>query len=317
MKLRGISASRISTYDMCLFKYFLTYHLKSKMKSNFGALNGSIVHAILERVADRVDEDWMRQLYDGYAGILKVTNNFGDEEVLESPLIYAKPSDYSDVKPYCDSCPFADLNDGVCSISQKPLDDLPGCPKSIFEDTVDMVRDAINKYQALFENNLVFTEKKITIDIPGCPAPVTCIIDLILRHGNTIEVVDYKAGKWCKDFAECREDTQVRIVSWAAREYFINNGPENGFNGIENVIVTFDYFRKNPVTLAFSAEEDAATRAFLIKKGVQMEKEKSVTRVVGNKSPQSNWKCKALCDVEVCTREWKGAFRLNSNNEVD
>jgi ATP-dependent helicase/DNAse subunit B len=49
MKLLGVSASRISTYEQCLFKYFLVYHLKAKLKSNFGATNGSLIHSVLER----------------------------------------------------------------------------------------------------------------------------------------------------------------------------------------------------------------------------------------------------------------------------
>lgn len=316
MKLHGISASRISTYDMCLFKYFLIYHLRAKMKSNFGALNGSIVHSILERVASGVDDDWMQQLYQGYAGKLEVTNNFGKLEILESPLIYAKLKEYADVKPYCDACPFADGNNGVCSISQKPLDQLPGCPKSLFEETMDMIRGALTKYKEMFEERLVFTEKKIVIDLPGCPAPITCIIDLVLRDGDTIEVVDYKAGKWCKDFDECRKDTQVRIVSWAARKFFIENGTENGFSGIKNIIVTFDYFRQNPVTLAFTEAENAETEAYLINKGLRMKRQKRVTRVVGNRNPEKDWKCKALCDPSVCKREWKGAFTLDKDDEA-
>jgi hypothetical protein len=314
MKLNGISASRIATYDQCLFKYFLVYHLKTRMKSNFGALNGSIVHHILERFASNVDSDWMNQLYLGYAGKLEVTNNFDELEILESPLIYAKPKEYADVKPYCDICPFADIKNGVCSISQESLDSLPGCPKAIFEETVDMVRDVIKSYEQKFKDHLLYTEKKIVIDLPGCAAPITCIIDLILQYGDTVEIVDYKAGKWTKDFGECRKDTQVRIVSWAARKYFIENGSENGHNDIKNIIVTFDYFRKRPVTLAFTPEEDAETEAFLIEKGNKMASQKRVTRVVGNRDPSKDWRCSALCDPSVCKREWKGSFTLDDND---
>lgn len=315
MKLKSISPSRISTFDLCHFKYFLTYHLKEKLKTNYGALNGSIIHSILENYAKKANFDWMQQLYEGFSGNLQIENKFGEKEILESPLRYAAASVYKDVKPHCDLCPFADLKSNQCNISKQNIDKLAGCPKKLFEESIDLVRSAIEKYKDAFETRLIATELKVTFELPGCLAPITAIIDLVLRRDDhTIEVIDYKAGKSTKNFEECRSDIQVRTCSLAARKYFIENGEANGFPGITNIMICFDYFRDKPIRLAFTPEEDAETARMLVKKSIEIKSQKNVTRIA--KPDYYPWECKALCDIDVCKKLWKKPFKLDENDEI-
>ena len=65
MLIKNASASRIETFNTCLFKYWLTYHEKAKLKSNWGASHGSLLHDILEKYANGSDKDWMDRLYKG------------------------------------------------------------------------------------------------------------------------------------------------------------------------------------------------------------------------------------------------------------
>lgn len=316
MKLKGLSPSRISTYNQCVFKYFLNYHLKTELKSNYGAANGTLIHAIMDRFASNQDRDWMQQLYTGFAGELEVINNFDKKEKLKSPLVYAKAEAYQEIKPHCDVCPFADLKNNQCRITKHSIDNLVGCPKKLFEESIDLTRQAIEKYKDAIATRLISSETKITFELPGCPAPITVIIDLVLQKGSSaVEVIDFKFGKGTKTFSECREDIQVRTCSLAARKFFIENGAANGFPGIKNVFLTFDYFRKKPITLAFTPKEDEETANFLIRKGQEIKNNKSITRIAKDNN-NFHWSCKNLCDIETCKKMWKGNLKLDENDEV-
>jgi len=309
MLIKNASASRIETFNTCLFKYFLTYHEKAKLKSNWGASHGSLLHDILEKFANGTDKDWMDRLYKGYGGVLITEDKFGASITLESPLVWAKTNDYKSVKPECDGCPFA--KDDHCSISLQKLDSLSGCPRKLFEKSVKILHDVFRRYDPIYSNNLLIgTEYKIEFTIPGTDVPLVCILDLVVNRGNgVVEVIDYKFGNYTKDFDELSADVQARICSYAARKEFIDDINKKGHQ-FKHVYLTFDYFMQAPATVAFTEIQDSATERSLVATVHKIKNTTEVTRLCGDKDPTSHWKCKAMCDPDVCRAKWKGAFKL-------
>jgi hypothetical protein len=318
LKLNSISPSRIKTFDTCKFKYWLTYHRPDvKLKSNFGASHGTLLHDILEHFSNDKDKDWVTRLYKGYAGKLETINKFGAVETLESPLVWAKIKDYQDKKPFCDTCPYATKTH--CSISQEPLDALTGCPRDLFDNSISMIETTIGRYIKTWKNILkdssgvpIGTEYSFKINVAGTDVPMIGVMDLVIeRDKDTIHIIDYKTGVSTQNYEECLEDIQVKMYSLASRREFIDDVNGKGYK-YKNVILTFDYFTNKPITLSFTKEQDDATEEEVAKKIHQIQSTDWITRIVkSNKELQykSNWKCMYLCDNAVCAREWKGEFK--------
>lgn len=318
LKLKNCSPSKIKTYDMCKFKYWLTYHcLDVDLKSNWGAAHGSLLHDILENLANGTDTDWMARLYKGYAGELSTLDRKGQPEIMESPLIWAKEKDYANKKPYCDTCPYKQGNH--CAISKQELSALKGCPRDLFDESVRMLDSTIKRYKGSIWNkilrdaqgNMIGTEYPFEVKINGTDVPLIGIMDLVIEEDpETIHIIDYKSGAWVQNYAECREDIQVKIYSMASRKEFIEDVNKKGYK-YKNVILTFDYFTSDPITLAFTADEDAATEQWTANKINEIQSTQWIDRIVRSNEDFSQrwaWKCRSLCDTEVCISKWRGKF---------
>lgn len=319
LKLKSCSPSRIKTFDMCRFKYWLTYNCPDvKLKSNWGAVHGSLLHDVLENLANEVDTDWMNRLYRGYAGELATLDRKGQPEIMESPLVWAKAKDYHDKRPYCDTCPYK--QDDVCGISKQKLDALTGCPRALFDSSVSMLETTIKRYRnGIWDKMLrdangvpIGTEYSFNINIEGTDVPLIGIMDLVIEEDpETIHIIDYKSGAWVQNYTECREDIQVKIYSMASRKEFIEDVNKKGYK-YKNVILTFDYFTSDPITIAFTADEDAATERWTAKKINEIQNTSWIDRIVRSNEDFSQrwaWKCKSLCDTEVCSSKWNGKFK--------
>ena len=317
MKLETISPSRIKTWDQCRFKYWLTYNTDIELKSNWGAAHGSLIHDILENYSNNNEEDWLDRLYRGYAGTLETLDRYQQLSVMESPLVWAKKAEFANKTPFCESCPYKDADNGVCSISQEPLDNLSGCPKDLFNESITMLQGVIDRYQEIWPYILKDDDRKpigieypIKLSVPGTKVIVNGYMDLVVAWpDNTIEIIDYKAGKFTQNYEECLGDIQVKTYGWAGRKIFVEDVLGLGFS-YDNVFLTFDYFRNKPITTAFSEEDDLETEQFLIEKIKEIENAHQIFRCV--KDPSTFWKCKYMCDVDVCNAEWKGAFDANT-----
>lgn len=314
MIIKNASASRIETFNMCTFKYFLIYHEKKKLKSNWGASHGTLLHDILEKYVNGADKDWMNRLYLGYAGQLKTEDKFGEIITLESPLVWAKPDDYANQKPHCDTCPFA--QDGRCKISQERLDKLKGCPKKLFEASVRTLNNVFRRYSPTYDDSskVLGTEYTINFTVPGTDTPLICILDLVIkRSDDIIEIVDYKFGKMTKNAQELRTDVQARICSYAARKEFIEDINKKGHK-YKGIFLTFDYFSDAPATIALTENDDALTEKSLINAINKVKTTKYVSRLCGNSDPDTHWKCRTMCDPAVCRSLWKGTFQLDEQS---
>jgi hypothetical protein len=326
LKLKSISPSRIKTFDTCKYKYWLTYHCPDiVLRSNWGAEHGSLVHDVLENYSNGNDLDPIGRLYRGYGGTLETLDRYQQPEIMKSPLVWAKPKDYNDKEPHCDTCPYVKAEEGVCGISREPLDNLPGCPRDLFDGSISMVERAINRYKERWPKTLkdkkgvpIGCEYGFRINIPGTNVPMIGYMDLVIEENpETIHVIDYKTGSWTQDYQECRDDIQVKMYSLASRREFIDDISNKGYN-YKNVILTFDYFTKNPITVAFTEEEDLETEKFVLDKINEIESTQWINRIVRNNEEletktrfgQVAFTCKYLCDSNVCKENWQGKFEV-------
>lgn len=326
MKLKNISPSRIKTFDLCKFKYFLTYHCKDiELKSNWGAANGSVIHNVLEKYSMDVALDWIQELKDGFGGKLATLDKEGKLEIIPSPLLLAKAQDYAEKRPFCDTCEYVDNIKNKCSISLEPLNNLSGCPKTLFDGSKSMISKVINRYQnkiwpkILKDKNgtPIGTEYGYEILIPNTDVPIIGFMDLVIEEDpETIHIIDYKSGSWTQDYDECRNDIQVRMYSLAARREFIDDVNKKGYK-YKNILLTFDYFAAKPILLSFSEEEDLDTEKDVERKIKEIESTKWIDRIVSSDADFKErrfWKCRSLCDTKVCSEQWKGRFQLNDQN---
>jgi RecB family exonuclease len=294
------------------------------MKSNWGAEHGSLLHDILENYVNGNDQDWMSRLYRGYAGSLETLDRYGNPTVMGSPLEWAKDKDFANKTPRCDYCPYVEVDEGVCGISREPLNNLTGCPKDLFDGSVSMLEDTIRRYEYTWEKLLrdekgspIGAEYAFKIKIPGTDVPIIGVMDLVIKEDEeTIHVIDYKTGSWTQNYHECREDIQVKMYSLASRREFIDDINKKGYN-FKNVILTFDYFTKYPITLAFTEEEDLETENYVKNKIEEIQQTEWIRRIVKSNEDfeqRSAWKCRSLCDPDVCKSKWKGAIRVGENS---
>lgn len=327
LKLKSISPSRIKTFDMCKFKYWLTYHTDHVLKSNWGAAHGSLVHDVLENYSNGNDTDPIGRLYRGYGGTLETLDRYQKPEIMESPLVWAKPKDYADKVPYCDTCPYAKPEEKICGISRESLDQLSGCPRDLFDGSISMVERTIARYKDTWEKVLrdpngtpVGCEYGFRLPVADTDVPMIGYMDFVEQiDDDTVHVIDYKTGTWTQTYDECRQDIQVRMYSLASRREFIDDINNQGYK-FKNVILTFDYFTKQPITVAFTEEEDAQTEAFVADKIREIESTEWISRIVPNndafeernsRGGYKYFKCQYLCDSKVCSKEWTGRFQAD------
>lgn len=308
----GPSASRLKTFDQCKFKYWLTYHAKvsQEMRSSWGAEHGTLLHDILEFYVTGEDKDWRSRLYRGYQGNLVTRDRYGKEWEMPSPLRVAKPRDFADKPTPCDSCPYKDAANNRCGISHEPLEELSGCPKTLFESSIKMLEAAFRRYDQWFkdESSIIAAEYECKMPIRGLDKSFFGIFDLVIKlDEDTVWIVDYKTGVKTQNFDELSDDLQAKAYFWAGYREFIEDANNKGYT-FKNLMVTFDYFQGDPISIAFSAEERDSIEAEIRDRTIRVQNETTVTRVTGNREPNPNfrgdWKCRYLCDIDICKREW-------------
>lgn len=97
----------------------------------------------------------------------------------------------------------------------------------------------------------------------------------------------------------------------ASRKEFIEDVNGKGYK-YKNVILTFDYFTSDPITVAFTADQDAATEVWTANKIKEIESTVWIDRIVRNNeefAERRAWKCNSLCDSKVCASQWNGKFK--------
>lgn len=308
----GPSASRLKTFESCLFKYWLTYHAKvsHEMKSNWGAEHGTLLHDILEFYVTGEDKDWRSRLYRGYQGTLVTRNRYGQDWEMPSPLRVAKPKEFAEKPTPCDACPYKDAMNNRCGISHESLEKLNGCPKGLFELSIQMLESAFRRYDEWFKDSssIIAAEYQCEMPISGLDKSFNGIFDLVIQlDEDTVWIVDYKTGVKTQNYDELADDLQAKAYFWAGYMEFIEDANNKGYK-FKHLMVTFDYFQSEPITIAFSAEERKAIESEIRDRTLNVMSQTTVSRVTGRRAPDPNrrgdWMCRYLCDIDICNREW-------------
>lgn len=347
MDIKLISASRVKTYEHCKYKYVLNYMIyecegcaetfytvemagsqqcpycgntkyhKPHMESNWGAVHGTALHEIMEHYALAV----RGTLEDGTKVVSKDKKKWLDWRERLKEIYYrkedgtsiidlAKPKDVANVDLWCDGCRKADGLKTVCDITGERLVNMVaqgcnGCPKALYEESVVLMEKYMARYAPMLAQRKILgieTQFDIdlgAIDIHGNPVRMFGYMDLVTElDEDTIELIDHKFGSYVPQFSEFIDDLQVKMYSVAARQLF----PQ-----YKEYIMTFDYARRNPLSYAFTAEDDECTRQLIRDHWTNIAAPQNVRRtmVQGNgNDPESSWKCRVMCSPSLCNKEW-------------
>ena len=256
MKCKHLSASSIKCFKMCQFKFFCEYELRETMKQTYAADLGSFIHTIFEKIArrDMAATEWQDFANERFRGMLPVAATHRDYKKLG-------------VKELT-NCIWNDVNYLVGLVfSRKPSDN------------------------PLETGNIIDAEKSFRIDIGG-GVIIKGFIDLVLSHddGKTVEIYDWKTGRWTLSAAEAANDPQVLMYSLAGRILYPRS----------KNFVTLDYIRSEPVRVTpDDATIEATKRAlrhywFKIRSTDRPERFNTASSV-----------CRNLCSRTRCNQLWK------------
>lgn len=291
------------------------------MRSNWGAVHGTALHQIMEDYALAIrgtKEDSTKVLakekkkWLNWQLALKKAYKRGTENGQKDPDFaiwqLAKPKDVANEKKWCKGC--LGKEDALCQITGETLETMSeegcaGCPKALYEESVKLMEKYVARHDPILRNRKVLGVESFfdidfgETDIHGNLMRSIGYIDLVTElDKDTVEVIDHKFGSWVPSFEEFCEDIQVKLYSLAARALF---------PGYKEYIITFDYVRKNPLSMAFTEEEDEKTRQEVIDAWRKIAEPQRVKRtmVQGNgRDPETSWKCRVMCDTCVCKEQW-------------
>jgi predicted RNA-binding Zn-ribbon protein involved in translation (DUF1610 family) len=288
---------------------------RPEMRKNWGAVHGSALHEIMENYANAIrgtTEDGKKVLVKDQkkwkAWRARLKEIYYRQENGISIINLAKSKDVQDDSKWCNGCSAG--GDALCEITGEHLSIMQdngcaGCPKSLYNESVKIMEKYMARYEPMLKQRKILgVESQFDIDLGlvdmhGNPIRMFGYIDLVTElDKDTVEVTDHKFGAWVPSFDEFSEDLQVKMYSVAARQLFPN---------YKEYIMTFDYARRNPMSYAFEADEDECTKEEVIQHWKNIAGPQTVRRtmVQGNGTdPMSSWKCKVMCDAEVCKREW-------------
>jgi len=227
-----IRSSSAGTFSLCELQYFFIYVLGFPNPSGKKAVMGTIYHKVMEVAAQfkKAQQEGLKEFVDEHLGPYPV-DYYSPHDVCEQAIEYyrstsAKPITHLDVRDihrWIDKT--IEYDEGSCY----PLN------RDIF--AIELEFDIpIEKDWAYYEFD--YAGEKLTgqLALKG-----TC--DLIVRHGESLEIFDYKTGQR-KDFATGKEkdydylleDFQLNFYHYAMSKkfpeiedifcsiYFVNNG---------------------------------------------------------------------------------------------
>lgn len=305
MKINSLSASSIKSYITCPFKVYLEKQLKVEMPSNFGAEQGTLIHAIFEEVgnaqiAGDKDPDILRNWTDV---ILEAYQKNGIWQLSRKALARKKS---------CKGCPYNQST--RCWIADQDLAEFEGCPIEEFEGSLDMVEKVLNDKSDTnpLNQKIIDTENKfvLLLEDNGEVIPVAGIIDVVTEmDDDTIEIWDYKTGNYVQSLKECKKDPQFLIYHVASRAVY----PK-----YKNAIISVYYLKKNPISFTFGTRDEKGTIKALKHYWHRMRNDISPKRRCdrADGSCKFDFKCKYMCSPEICQREWE-KFRAQGGVILD
>lgn len=318
MRCKSLSSSKIKTYSMCEYKYCIEYHLGLSTGKSFAAEQGSLIHYILEKFAlairDGKDNEgktltwlkknWKTLLFDGY---IDRFGNKNDGYHGDNP-IWGLSKNSVDREKQCKTCPFSVKNN--CRIANKNTEEFEGCPRDEYEDAIWLIEKVINDKSPNnpLNKKIIDVENKFALIIKDGENKIQTngIIDIVTEiDDDTIEICDYKTGKYIQSYKDCEKDPQLLIYHLAAKELY---------DKYKHVFVTVYYIRRKsgPTTLAFEKEDDNNTKNIIKYYWNQIKSNKNPKRRCDKPDGtiRPDYVCKKMCDWELCKKIHKKFMEL-------
>jgi len=295
MPITYFRSSSYNGWDMCPMQYMIEYVLGHRGKSGLAADKGTIVHKVLEIIANAkiAHQGGLTSITETDIGthtwtvhedtildeeqVDEITNVVFEYYKTRTPHKWA-PKDYRDVHKWVQKA--LALNDGEFDPRNKDIVEA--------EARFDFEIEEPWAYYKLDEVE-GFLALKGTID------QVNRVDD------TTLEILDWKTGRrlnWAtgkeKDYAALCKDPQLRIYHYAAHKMW----PE-----IEQILVTIYFINDGgPFTVCFEPEELKETEKML---------QKRFEEIKTNEMPQKkvSWKCSKFCG------QGKSTFEGTANKE--
>lgn len=293
MDIDALSVSKINTNKDCNWKLALTYHIKHPdlRKPSIYTEKGIAVHEVLEKFANG-EKDYLKNLLAYYAKsrLWELDQRNPDKGGFPHPQ-----------EKNCEACEYA--NNGVCTIAAVPIESVQGCPRPNFLDDLELTEKVINREgdENIFNTRKILgAEVEFDLDISG--VRVKGVIDLVTEFDHeTLEIIDYKTGRHAKTSSTIQSDPQVRVYSLVAKMLW----PQYKYR-----LMTLDYLRKRPISIAFSDDDDELTKQAIIRQDKEIR---------SNEHPQplnyESWLCRFCIGHERCNKMHKslktnGKFKL-------
>ncbi|MCK5610083.1 PD-(D/E)XK nuclease family protein [Candidatus Pacearchaeota archaeon] len=335
MHINRLSASAYKCEDQCPFKYFLQYHLGIRGEQTFAADYGRVIHEILERYAfakkNGTDQAWhegqkppspgpfltAEDIEENYIDIL-LAEGWRSETMSK---LWPSHRYVRECEKNCDECPF--FKDGMCGIVNHSVEEMSGydpdakvnkgkkakdkkvdfnfgCPLEEYKEGIRQIEDVIfdEKPYGPFNRKIVDAERyfRITIEDGGRKYICTGLMDLTTElDEDTIEIFDYKTGRFKMSYPDCLTDIQLMMYYYAAKRLY----PE-----YKNHMITIYYLcgGKKQITPPFGDMTEHEVCERIKKMWNEIEHDIFPQRRCDkpNGAVEFDHKCEYLCDSEFC-----------------
>lgn len=311
--IKRISASSIKALEMCRFKWYLNYIHKIKFEDTYPTKNGSMLHMICEhwsrakRLTDKLKED-LKKTKKKIEKVkiqrnIKRLSKFLDYEGRVyhyykhtfEPWKYVP--DYKNIEKLCNKCEFYDEANNFCNIVGDNVDDFKGCPRQQARESLRLINAVFDQKHNPLHDNVIAEEKKFHIVLDnGCT--IYGFIDLLVEiNKDTIDVRDFKFGKFALSSTEIYDDIQVRMYALAVSILY----PQYKY-----IICTLDYPRyynskgekQGNIIATFGPEDHIETKRIIKEAWDTVHNENLLKR-----SP--SFKCQYICvGYDRCNAYW-------------
>lgn len=220
-----LSASKMKTWKMCPMKYYMSYGLYAPQKPSFAAELGTELHWIYEmyaqailngkdedgRTKEDIERDWRKLLHQ---------RGFLDLKSWEWCRHVKK------VEKSCDTCPA--FKEGMCTLVNREADSFEGCPWNAWVEAQNMVTRVLSPSGPadIFvpEKKIIGTEDSFEIEfeaLDGHIITLNGLIDMVVEvDEDTLEIIDYKTGRFKMSYKEAEKDLQLRLYYLACRRKY-------------------------------------------------------------------------------------------------
>ena len=287
MRCKHLSASSISTFDMCEYSYHLAYDLGLRGYPNAGALKGTICHECLERTA--------RFLMKDEKNDIEFARDSLDRVVIDS--VFRKHAEDENNKKFVEltAKDFKECYKKIMSVLDSGIFDneILGVERAF---DIVFSPDGTPIWYDLKEDYDEIIEAGVSIeDIFGYNCfRILGFMDLVIKEDeNTAHVYDYKTGKSTKSFDQAMKDTQCLMYALATSCLY----PD-----YENIFVTLWFIDKKQVTVCYEKKDIDKFIDLLYYKWQKITRCNKPQRTV---KKWNSWKCrycafkdgKADCDI--------------------